>query len=238
MKHDLSGVRWYGASPRRFGGEYIIVGAPADRAEDLYRWLEVSLPTNGQAWEMDIERVRTSRDRLLRPYHMEHTVSRTLRMLAERRWPQKMVRGKPLEEGDWLIDNWSRPPSDDWSYLSIDSPRLPLEEDEIVGVSEIAAYAGVEGPTVEKWTRRHADFPQSRPKPIGGRPAWNLMEVAAWLWETGRLDGTRTMEDWDPAPHGAVAGFGTGICIPCREGRDGCEGRDCCCRCRAGGGSS
>lgn len=63
-----------------------------------------------------------------------------------------------------------------------------------------------------------------------------------WWWQTTVIralaakvgQGTRT-DLWDPSEHGAVAGFGTGICQPCRDGKPGCEGGQCCCRCRAEG---
>jgi hypothetical protein len=55
-----------------------------------------------------------------------------------------------------------------------------------VGATEIAHRAGVVLATVDAWRRRHADFPAPQ-WTVGGRPAWNWPDVAAWLTATNRL---------------------------------------------------
>lgn len=55
-----------------------------------------------------------------------------------------------------------------------------------VGATEIASRAGVKRDTVEEWRRRHPDFPPRR-WTVGGRPAWDWPDVAAWLQRTGRM---------------------------------------------------
>lgn len=54
-----------------------------------------------------------------------------------------------------------------------------------VGAVEIAQRAGVARATVDQWRWRHEDFPAPR-WTVGGRPAWNWDEIAAWLSNTGR----------------------------------------------------
>lgn len=55
-----------------------------------------------------------------------------------------------------------------------------------VGTSDIARLAGVEPDTVHEWRQRHADFP-APDWAVGGRPAWRVDQVEAWLRKTGRL---------------------------------------------------
>ena len=54
-----------------------------------------------------------------------------------------------------------------------------------VGAVEIATRVGVERPTVDQWRQRDLGFPQPR-WTVGGRPAWDWQDVAAWLAATGR----------------------------------------------------
>lgn len=54
-----------------------------------------------------------------------------------------------------------------------------------VGATEIAARAGVQRTTVERWTQRHDTFPDPQ-WTIGGRPAYDWHEVVAWRERTGR----------------------------------------------------
>jgi hypothetical protein len=68
-----------------------------------------------------------------------------------------------------------------------------------VGVSEIAAAAGVKPDTVKKWIDRHDSFPAPRGT-VGGDRAWLWGDVRRWLVMTGRLPQTlRYREDGGPA---------------------------------------
>lgn len=49
-----------------------------------------------------------------------------------------------------------------------------------VGVSEIAARAGVRAATVSQWRYRHADFPSPAVELAMG-PIWEWSAVAKWL---------------------------------------------------------
>lgn len=60
-----------------------------------------------------------------------------------------------------------------------------------VGATEISGRRQVALGTIEAWRRRHPNFPVPA-WTVGGRPAWNWPDVAAWLLETGRLDDTRS----------------------------------------------
>lgn len=48
-----------------------------------------------------------------------------------------------------------------------------------VGAVEIAARLGVKRRTVDAWRQRGLGFPEPR-WTVGGRPAWNFGDVAAW----------------------------------------------------------
>ena len=54
-----------------------------------------------------------------------------------------------------------------------------------VGSVEIAARAGVTRSTVDQWRQRDLGFPVPR-WTVGGRPAWDWSDIAAWLTKTGR----------------------------------------------------
>ena len=54
-----------------------------------------------------------------------------------------------------------------------------------VGAVEIAARAKVQRATVDQWRQRDDSFPAPR-WTVGGRPAWDWPDVAAWLAATGR----------------------------------------------------
>jgi hypothetical protein len=91
------------------------------------------------------------------------------------------------EHGPYAVDIPVEPP--------VRSVRIqrPAGDDTPVGVTEIAAAAGVQPNTVEVWRRRHTaqdghPFPQPA-WPVGGRPAWRWGEVRTWLERTGRLPG-------------------------------------------------
>ncbi len=48
-----------------------------------------------------------------------------------------------------------------------------------VGAVEIAERLGVKRRTVDAWRQRDLGFPEPR-WTVGGRPAWNYDDVAAW----------------------------------------------------------
>lgn len=54
-----------------------------------------------------------------------------------------------------------------------------------VGVGDIAQRLGVARVTVDAW-RKRGRLPEPRWR-VGGRPAWNWPDVAAWAEATGRL---------------------------------------------------
>jgi len=66
---------------------------------------------------------------------------------------------------------------------------MALDDTDPVGVSEIAAAAGVKPDTVKKWIDRHATFPTPRGT-VGGDRAWLWGDVRSWLVSTGRPAGT------------------------------------------------
>lgn len=51
---------------------------------------------------------------------------------------------------------------------------------------EIAARLGVKRRTVDAWRQRDLGFPEPRWQ-VGGRPAWNFDDVAAWYEQRGSL---------------------------------------------------
>lgn len=56
-----------------------------------------------------------------------------------------------------------------------------------VGVTEIAARLNVKRGTVDAWRLRPwVQFPEARWS-VGGRPAWDWSDVAAWAQATGRV---------------------------------------------------
>lgn len=55
-----------------------------------------------------------------------------------------------------------------------------------VGAVEIAARLGVQRATVDQWQQRKL-LPQPR-WTVGGRPAWDWADIAAWATATGRLE--------------------------------------------------
>lgn len=59
---------------------------------------------------------------------------------------------------------------------------------EPVGTVEIAHRLDVTRKAVDQWRHRHTDFPQPV-WTVGGRPAWNWPDIAAWATATGRLPG-------------------------------------------------
>lgn len=57
--------------------------------------------------------------------------------------------------------------------------------DDLVGATEIALRADVKLDTVDKWRRRHEDFPE----PIADLAAgavWAWKDIEKWLRQTGR----------------------------------------------------
>jgi predicted DNA-binding transcriptional regulator AlpA len=57
-------------------------------------------------------------------------------------------------------------------------------EPEPVGLAEIAERLGVKRATADMWKLRGL-LPEPRWK-VGGRPAWDWADIAAWAAETGR----------------------------------------------------
>lgn len=55
-----------------------------------------------------------------------------------------------------------------------------------VGAVEIAERLGVSRRTVDQWRQRALDFPEPR-WTVGGRPAWDWSDVAAWAASSGRM---------------------------------------------------
>jgi predicted DNA-binding transcriptional regulator AlpA len=55
-----------------------------------------------------------------------------------------------------------------------------------VGTVEIAARLAVARSTVDQWRQRSLGFPEPR-WTVGGRPAWNWLDVEAWAVQTERL---------------------------------------------------
>lgn len=53
-----------------------------------------------------------------------------------------------------------------------------------VGLAEIAERLGVERSTADMWRHRGV-LPEPR-WTVGGRPAWDWADIAAWARETGR----------------------------------------------------
>ena len=64
--------------------------------------------------------------------------------------------------------------------------------DTVVGVTEIAAHAGVKPDTVQQWRIRNLGFPAPE-RVLAMGPVWFLPVVDAWLEATGR----RGVEDYD-----------------------------------------
>lgn len=152
----------------------VIVGAPANRADDLQAWLEQSTPRATYLRRLEPGEEAEEPRRLLRPYNRPETVARSLRAMAERRWPHQ------LEEGIYVARD------DDERYWDIIHPYAPSCLDDVVGATEIAGRSGVDRDTIEAWRRRHADFPRSRRR-VGNRRVWPWPEVEGWLMETGRM---------------------------------------------------
>lgn len=55
---------------------------------------------------------------------------------------------------------------------------------DIVGIAEIAAYAGVGSPAVINWKTRYDDFP-APVKVLKAGPIYNMQEIKAWLEKRG-----------------------------------------------------
>lgn len=62
----------------------------------------------------------------------------------------------------------------------VQSPRM-----DPVGTVEIAARLGVKRETVDKWRTR--DLLPAPRWTVGGRPAWDWVDVERWARDTGRL---------------------------------------------------
>jgi hypothetical protein len=61
---------------------------------------------------------------------------------------------------------------------------VPHVLEQLVNLTELARHAGVARDTVQKWRRRHADFPVPLiPRRRSWSPLWYWPEVAAWLRE-------------------------------------------------------
>ena len=76
----------------------------------------------------------------------------------------------------------------DRTFLDIDGPAVwrPRDEDEPVGLAEIAERLGVARATVDQWRARGL-LPEPR-WTVGGRPAWDWhRDILRWARETGRL---------------------------------------------------
>lgn len=75
----------------------------------------------------------------------------------------------------------------DRTFLDLDGPAVwrPRDEDEPVGLAEIAEQLGVARATVDQWRARDL-LPEPR-WTVGGRPAWSLDDILRWARETGRL---------------------------------------------------
>lgn len=71
----------------------------------------------------------------------------------------------------------------------------PTVEADPVGTVEISDRAKVPRKTVDAWRVRHDDFPKPR-WTVGGRPAWEGVEVLAWLRDTGRDKYADNWERW------------------------------------------
>jgi predicted DNA-binding transcriptional regulator AlpA len=56
---------------------------------------------------------------------------------------------------------------------------MTRDEADPVGVTEIAERLAVKHNTVQHWRIRHDSFPGPR-WTVGGRPAWNWADIAAW----------------------------------------------------------
>lgn len=61
---------------------------------------------------------------------------------------------------------------------------VPHMDTEPVGLAEIAQRLNVERGTVDQWRARKL-LPEPR-WTVGGRPAWDWSDIAAWAKETGR----------------------------------------------------
>lgn len=63
--------------------------------------------------------------------------------------------------------------------------RKRVNVDDLVGATEIAQRAVVKLDTVDKWRRRHADFPEPVAELAAG-DVWAWPDIEKWLEETGR----------------------------------------------------
>jgi predicted DNA-binding transcriptional regulator AlpA len=75
------------------------------------------------------------------------------------------------------------------SAITWHRPEYKGREDELVGLSEVAALAGVSRAAVSNWRRRH-DFPQ--PAMTAGQTIW-VVRAEAETWLSSRT--THTMPD-------------------------------------------
>jgi len=56
-----------------------------------------------------------------------------------------------------------------------------------VGIVEIADRLNVKRKTVDMWRVRDIGFPEPRWK-VGGRPAWDWVDIEEWAQSTGRIE--------------------------------------------------
>lgn len=63
---------------------------------------------------------------------------------------------------------------------------MKARECDPVGAVEIAQRLSVARRTVDQWRQRDIDFPEPH-WTVGGRPAWNFDDVAAWAERTNRI---------------------------------------------------
>lgn len=67
-------------------------------------------------------------------------------------------------------------------------PTKRINPDSLVGIAEIADFAGVTTQAVVNWYNRHPKFPKPV-RVLRSGPLFLSDQVAAWLKETGRIDG-------------------------------------------------
>lgn len=58
--------------------------------------------------------------------------------------------------------------------------RITISTDDMVGIAEIAEYAGVCKSAVINWKTRYSDFPEPV-KVLQATPIYNMQEIKIWL---------------------------------------------------------